>query len=63
MGETATTEGLSDLAEEVGSGVHIFLVGPEPQDELRDYERLPGTSEALIYVGMRRLMVRRLACV
>ncbi len=27
----------------------------------KDYERLPGTSEALIYVGMTRLMVRRLA--
>ena len=27
----------------------------------KDYERLPGTSEAFIYVGMTRLMVRRLA--
>jgi hypothetical protein len=27
----------------------------------KDYERLPGTSEAFIYVGMMRLMVRRLA--
>ena len=27
----------------------------------RDYERLPETSEALIYIAMIRLMVRRLA--
>ena len=27
----------------------------------QDYERLPGTSEAFIYVGMTRLMARRLA--
>jgi putative transposase len=27
----------------------------------KDYERLPSTSEAFIYVGMTRLMVRRLA--
>ncbi len=27
----------------------------------RDYERLPETSEAFIYVAMIRLMVRRLA--
>ena len=26
----------------------------------KDYERLPGTSEAFIYVGMTRLMTRRL---
>lgn len=27
----------------------------------KDYERLPATSEALIYIAMIRLMVRRLA--
>ena len=27
----------------------------------KDYERLPETSEAFIYVAMSRLMVRRLA--
>jgi hypothetical protein len=27
----------------------------------KEYERLPETSEALIYATMRRLMVRRLA--
>jgi putative transposase len=28
----------------------------------KDYERLPESSEAFIYVTMTRLMVRRLAC-
>ena len=28
----------------------------------KDYERLPESSEAFIYVAMSRLMVRRLAC-
>ena len=28
----------------------------------RDYERLPETSEAFIYIAMIRIMVRRLAC-
>ena len=27
----------------------------------KDYERLPATSEAFIYVAMSRLMLRRLA--
>jgi putative transposase len=27
----------------------------------KDYERLPSTSEALVYIGMIRLMLRRLA--
>jgi transposase len=27
----------------------------------KDYERLPGSSEAFLYVAMSRLMVRRLA--
>jgi hypothetical protein len=37
------------------------MVGPEQEDELRDYERLPQSAEAFIYVAMSRLMVRRLA--
>jgi len=49
------------LAEEVGRGEDVFLVGPEQEDELRDYERLPESSEAFIYVAMSRLMARRLA--
>jgi hypothetical protein len=48
-------------AEEVDSGTNLFLVGPEQEDELRDYERLPESGEAFIYVAMSRLMARRLA--
>jgi putative transposase len=39
-----------------------FLGSPTTEeDELRDYERLPETGEALIYAAMSRLMARRLA--
>jgi len=37
------------------------LAGTEQEDELRDYERLPESAEAFVYVAMSRLMVRRLA--
>jgi hypothetical protein len=43
------------------SGADLFMVGPEQEAELRDYERLPQSGEAFIYVPMSRLMVRRLA--
>jgi hypothetical protein len=33
----------------------------EQEDELRDYERLPESGEAFIYLAMSRLMTRRLA--
>jgi len=39
----------------------VFLDRPEQEDELRDYERLPESGEAFIYVAMSRLMARRLA--
>jgi hypothetical protein len=39
----------------------LFLVEAEQEDELRDYERLPESAEAFIYVAMSRLMARRLA--
>jgi hypothetical protein len=45
----------------VGSGEDVFMDRPEQDDELRDYERLPESGEAFIYVAMSRLMVRRLA--
>ncbi len=38
-----------------------FTQQQSPQTFFADYERLPGTSEAFVYVGMTRLMVRRLA--
>jgi hypothetical protein len=37
------------------------MAGPEQEDEPMDYERLPETGEAFIYVAMSRLMARRLA--
>ena len=49
------------FASSVGSRADVLLDRSEPQDELRDYERLTETSEAFIYVAMSRLMVRRLA--
>jgi hypothetical protein len=52
--------GLYGSAEEMGSGEDILLDRPEPQAELRDYERLPKSSEAFVYVAMSRLMARRL---
>ena len=48
------------MAEEVGGRADVFLDGPEQEDE-KDYERLPESSEAFIYVAMSRLMARRLA--
>jgi len=38
-----------------------LMVGPEQEDELRDYERPPESGEVFIYVAMSRLMVGRLA--
>ena len=56
------TQRFSGVAEAVGCGADIFLDRQEQEDELRDYERLPESSEAFIffYVAMSRLMVRRL---
>jgi hypothetical protein len=39
----------------------LFLAHPKQEDEPMDYERLPESSEAFIYVAMSRLMARRLA--
>jgi hypothetical protein len=51
---------LSGVAEKVGSGEDVFLDRPEQEDELRHYERLCASGEALVYAAMTRLMVRRL---
>jgi transposase len=48
-------------ATSVGSGEDVFLDRAEQEDELMDYERLPESGEAFIYVAMSRLMARRLA--
>ena len=39
----------------------VFLDRVEQEDESKDYERLPQSGEAFIYLAMVRLMVRRLA--
>jgi hypothetical protein len=54
-------ERLEGVAEEVGCGEDLLLALSEQEDELRDYERLPESSEAFVYAAMSRLMVRRLA--
>jgi hypothetical protein len=57
---TAPAPGLHGLAEEGGGREDVLVGRSEPQDE-KDYERLPESSEAFIYVAMTRLMARRLA--
>jgi hypothetical protein len=52
---------LRGVAEEVGGGADDRFDRSEQEDELRDYERLPESGEAFIYVAMSRLMLRRLA--
>ena len=59
--EALTRAGFQGSAETLGGGANVFLDREEPQDELRNYERLPESSEAFIYLAMIRLMVRRLA--
>jgi putative transposase len=61
LAEAHATPRVRSAAEEVGSGEDVFMDRPEQDDELRDYERLPESGEAFIYVAMSRLMVRRLA--
>jgi hypothetical protein len=51
QGSTETLSGRAD----------VFLDRVEQEDESKDYERLPQSSEAFIYLAMVRLMVRRLA--
>jgi hypothetical protein len=47
-----------------GSGTHLCLASDVPvmyQRLSKGYEELPKTSEALIYLAMSQLMVKRLA--
>jgi putative transposase len=60
-GAATLPEGLHRLAEEVGGRAELFVDGPKPRRMSKDYERVPGTGEALMYVAMTCLMVRRLA--
>ena len=45
----------------MGCRAELFVDGPEPRRLSKDYERVPETGEAFMYVAMMRLMVRRLA--
>jgi hypothetical protein len=62
FGEAVGAERSETLsAEEMESGAHFRLALSEQEAELRDYQRLPESAEAFIYVAMSRLMARRLA--
>jgi hypothetical protein len=61
LAEAITPQGLRGFAEEVGGGAYAVLDRPAKEDELRDYERLCASGEALVYAAMIRLMTRRLA--
>jgi hypothetical protein len=52
---------LQGTTEALGSGAKFRMDGTEQEDELRDYERVPESGEAFMYVAMSPLMVRRLA--
>jgi len=40
---------------------HFFMLSGQNRRMSKDYERVPETAEAFMYVAMTRLMVRRLA--
>ena len=61
LGEVYAPQRLSGAAETVGCGADVVMDRPEQEDELRDYERLCASGEALVYAAMIRLMTRRLA--
>jgi transposase len=47
-------------AEEMGGGDDILSWIDQNRRLSKDYERLPKSSEAFVYVAMSRLMARRL---
>ena len=59
LAEAHASARLHGIAQEMGCGEDLFLALSEQEDELRDYERLPESSEAFIYAAMSRLMARR----
>ena len=61
LAEACATAGISGPPTPLGGGTLICLDWPQQKDELRDYEKLCATSEALVYAAMSRLMLRRLA--
>jgi transposase len=54
-------KGFRRVATSVGRREDVFMDRPEQEDEPLDYERLPESAEAFIYIAMSRLMARRLA--
>ncbi len=53
--------GLHGPAEEMGRVERTFSWIDQNRRLSKDYEKLPATSEAFVYVAMSRLMVKRLA--
>jgi putative transposase len=61
LAEAPATAGLPGAAASVGSGADVFMGIDQNTRMSKDYERLPESGEAFIYVAMSRLMTRRLA--
>ena len=61
LAEARAAARFESITEEVGGREDLLVAGTKPQDEQKDYERLPESSEAFVYVAMTRLMARRLA--
>jgi transposase len=56
-----TVSGFHGPIEEMGGGEDILSWIDQNRRLSKDYERLPKSSEAFVYVAMSRLMARRLA--
>ena len=52
---------LGSCLKAVGGGADLLVDRADPQDELKDYEKLAETGEAFVFVAMSRLMARWLA--
>ena len=61
LGETVAAKRLPGPTSSVGGAADVFLDRITTGDMSKDYERLPETGEAFIYVAMSPLMVKRLA--
>ena len=48
MAQAVAAQGLGGAAEEVGGGAYAVLDREAKEDELRDYERLCASGEALV---------------
>jgi hypothetical protein len=52
LAKAFATERIPSTSPPVGSGAHFWLDLPQPEDELRDYERLCASGEAFVYAAM-----------